>query len=56
LCHGPASFCVCDRSDRLKAGHLAGVIELDQIGETPLETAGQSIGQRQELSDNRIAA
>ena len=43
-------------ADQLIAGHLAGVIELDQIGETPLETAGQSIGQRQELSDNRIAA
>jgi hypothetical protein len=43
-------------ADQLKAGHLAGIIELDQIEETPLKAAGQGIGQRQELSDNRIAA
>jgi hypothetical protein len=30
--------------------------ELNQIGEATLKTAGKSIGQRQELSDNRIAA
>ncbi len=43
-------------ADQLKAGHLAGVIELDQIGEAPLKAAGQGIGQRQELPDNHIAA
>jgi hypothetical protein len=37
-------------------GHLAGVIKLDQIGEAPLKAAGQGIGQRQELPDNRVAA
>ena len=44
------------RADELKAGHLAGIIELDQVGETPLKAAGQGIGQRQELPDNRISA
>jgi hypothetical protein len=43
-------------ADELKAGHLAGIIELYQIGETPLKAAGQGIGQRHELPDNRIAA
>jgi hypothetical protein len=43
-------------ADQLKAGHLAGIIELDQIGETPLEAAGQGIGQREELLNRRIAA
>jgi hypothetical protein len=43
-------------ADQLIAGQVAGVIEFDQIGETPLKAAGQGIGQRQELPDNRIAA
>lgn len=43
-------------ADELKAGRLAGIIELDQIGETPLKAAGQGIGQRQELPDKRIEA
>ena len=42
--------------DQLKAGHLAGIIEFDQIGEKPLKATGQGVGQRQELPDNRIAA
>lgn len=43
-------------ADELKAGRLAGIIELDQIGETPLKAAGQGIGQREELLNHRIAA
>jgi hypothetical protein len=42
-------------ADELKAGHQAGVIVLDQIGEAPLKAAGQGIGQGQKLPDNRIA-
>lgn len=42
-------------ADELKAGHQAGVIEHDQIGEAPLKAAVQGIGQGQELPDNRIA-
>jgi hypothetical protein len=32
-------------ADQLIAGHLAGIIELDQPSEALLETAGQGIGQ-----------
>ena len=42
--------------DQLIAGHLAGIIELDQTSEALLETAGQGIGQREELPYHRIAA
>ncbi len=42
-------------ADQLIAGYLTGVIELDQPRDALLETAGQSIGQKQELPDNRIA-
>ena len=43
-------------ADQLVAGHLAGIIELDQPREALLETAGQSIGQGEELLNHRIAA
>ena len=43
-------------ADELKAGHLTGIIELDQIGKAPLKAAGQGIGQREELLNHRIAA
>jgi hypothetical protein len=43
-------------ADQLIAGHLAGIIELDQPREALLETAGQGIGQREELMHHRIAA
>ena len=43
-------------ADQLVAGHLAGIIELDQPREALLETAGQSIGQREKLLNHRIAA
>jgi len=43
-------------ADQLKAGHLAGIIELDQPREALLKTAGQGIGQGQELLNHRIAA
>jgi len=41
---------------QLVAGHLAGIIELDQPREALLETAGQGIGQGEELLNHRIAA
>jgi hypothetical protein len=43
-------------ADQLVAGHLAGVIELDQAREALLKAAGQSIGQGEELMNHRIAA
>jgi hypothetical protein len=43
-------------ADQLVAGHLAGIIELDQPREALLETAGQGIGQGEELLNHRIAA
>jgi hypothetical protein len=43
-------------ADQLIAGHLTGIIELDQPREALLETAGQGIGQREELMNHRIAA
>lgn len=39
-----------------RLGPLAGIIELDQPREALLETAGQGIGQREELLNHRIAA
>jgi hypothetical protein len=43
-------------TDELVAGNLAGIIELDQPREAPLETAGQGIGKREKLFNHRIAA
>ncbi len=43
-------------ADELKAGHLAGAVELDQMREALLKVASQSIGQRQKLPNHRIAA
>jgi hypothetical protein len=42
--------------DQLIAGHLAGIMELDQPREALVETSGQSIGQREKLLNHRIAA
>jgi hypothetical protein len=56
-CRGASSRLEAGSSeDQLIAGHLAGIIEFDQTRDALLETAGQGIGQREELLNHRIAA
>jgi hypothetical protein len=44
-CRGEPRLDAGDGADRLVAGQLAGIIELDQLGEALLKAASQSIGQ-----------